>query len=452
MQTLPRLAALALLAFAVAFPTRAQVAPGTVLDGIAAVVGDEIVLHSEATALAQQASQGQPVTNELWSRALDELVRQRVLVIHAERDTTIIIGEEMVQQQLDAQVGQMAAQAGGEEALEAYYRKTMDEIKETFRQDVRKQLLAERLRGTRMRDVSVTPGEVRAWLEQIPPAERPEVPEIVRVAHIVKVPAATPEVKQAARDFASALRDSVLAEQATLADLARRHSDDPGSGSRGGLIEDIELRLLVPEFAAVAGSIALEEVSQVFESPFGYHFLRVSEREAGKVTFQHILISVEMGADAADIARQELMVLRDSVVNHGVPFEAIARRHSQDPLSAARGGYVSDPRTGDRDIRLEALGGQWKATVDTLSVGDVSEPATVRLLDNAGTQAVHIVLLQKKTPPHALSVETDYALLSQYALNDKRREVFDQWVRRLQRDVYVDIRSPRYTAESATES
>ncbi len=451
MQTLSRLAAVALVAVAVALPSRAQVAPGTVapgtvLDGIAAVVGDEIVLQSEATALAQQASQGQPVTNELWSRALDELVRQRVLVIHAQRDTTIIIAEEQVNQQLDQQVGQMAAQAGGEAALEAYYRKTTEEIKETFREDVRKQLLAERLRGVRMRDVSVTPGEVRNWLDQIPVEERPEVPEIVRVAHIVKVPAASPEAKQNARDFAGALRDSVLAEQATIEELARRHSDDGGSGSRGGLIENIELRLLVPEFAAVAGSVELGALSQVFESPFGYHFMRVTAREAGKVTFNHILIAVEMGADAAQIARDELMMLRDSVLTHGVAFEGIARRHSDDPLSAARGGFVSDPRTGERDIRLEALGAQWQGTVDSLKVGDLSNPGSVRLLDGAGTQALHVVLLQKRTPPHELSVETDYALLSQYALNDKRREVFEQWLTRLQRDVYVDIRSARYIA------
>ena len=95
-------------------------------DGIAAIVGDEVVLTSEASALAQQASQGQPVTDELWSRSLDELIRQRVLVIHAQRDTTIIIADDQVEQQLDAQVAQMAGQVGGPEQLEAYYRKTTD--------------------------------------------------------------------------------------------------------------------------------------------------------------------------------------------------------------------------------------------------------------------------------------------------------------------------------------
>ena len=441
--------ALALFALAVALPARAQtpaIPPGTVVDGIAAVVGEEIVLTSEVDALAQQASQGQPVTPELWSRALDDLVRQRVLVIHAQRDTTITITGEQVEQQLDAQVQQLAAQLGGEAALEAYYRQPLPEIKNRFRADVRKQLLAERFRLTRLRGVAVTPGEVRAWLDRIPVAERPMIPEIVRVAHVVKVPQPSEASETRAREFAGGLRDSLVAGQATIEDLARRHSDDPGSGSRGGLIENIELRLLVPEFAAVAGSIEPGTFSQVFRSPFGYHVLRVNEREAGKVSFNHVLVSVEMGEDAPELAQEALTALRDSIVTHGVPFEAIARRHSEDPLSAARGGFVSDPRSGMRDIRLDALGPGWKTTVDGLEVGEISEPAPARLLD--GTQSYHIVLLQKRTPPHTLSVETDYALISQQALNEKRAEVLNQWVRRLQQDVYVDVRSDRYVPEA----
>ncbi|MEM1054105.1 MAG: peptidylprolyl isomerase [Bacteroidota bacterium] len=435
------------LAALIALPVSAQVVPGTVLDGIAAVVGEEIVLRSEVDALAQSAAQGQPIDDNLWSRALDDLVRQRVLVVHAQRDTTIIVTDQMVEDQLDRQVEELAARIGGQEALESYYRKTVDEVKATFREDVRKQLLAERYRGTRLRDVTVTPSEVRAWLDQVPVDQRPEVPEIVRVAHIVKVPSASEDARQRARGFASALRDSILAGTATLEELAIRHSDDPGSGSRGGLIENIELRLLVPEFAAVAGTIAPDEISQVFESPFGYHVLRVGNRASGRVTFNHILVSIEADEGANLRAMEELTALRDSVLNQNVTFEALASRHSEDPLSATRGGFVSDPRTGERDLRLDALGPQWTSVVEGLEVGEISEPSEIRLLDGT-TDALHIVLLQKRTPPHELAVETDYALLSNYALNDKRREVFDQWVSRLQRDVYVDIRSDRYVPET----
>jgi peptidyl-prolyl cis-trans isomerase SurA len=151
---------------------------------------------------------------------------------------------------------------------------------------------------------------------------------------------------------------------------------------------------------------------------------------------------VEAGEAEQTAAREMLSTLRDSVVTHGVPFEAIARRHSEDPYSAQRGGYVSDPQSRQRDLQIEGLGPLWRATLDTLDVGEVSMPAPVELLD--GTPAAHFVLLQKRTPQHTLAIEDDYALLSQYALQEKQKEVLADWVGDLRRTVYVDIRADEY--------
>ena len=184
----------------------------------------------------------------------------------------------------------------------------------------------------------------------------------------------------------------------------------------------------------------------MFETPFGFHVLRLNERRGDRVSFNHVLIEVPTGEDERVQAREALAVLRDSVAA-GVPFEAIARRHSEDPYSAARGGFVSDPQSGQRDLNPEGLGAQWKATIDTLEVGEVSAPAPVALLD--GTEALHFVLLQRRTPPHRLSVEDDYALLSQYALQEKQQEVLGRWVGELRREVYVDVRAERYAPPGA---
>ena len=424
-------------------PAAQPVQSGQVLDGLVAVVGGEVVLRSEVDALATQASGGQAITADVWSRALDEIVKQKVLVVHARRDTTIQVADDYVDQQLDQQLGQMASQAGGMEALEAYYRRSNEEIKALFREDVRDQMMAEQFRFRRLASVTVTPGEVREWFGRIPEAELPMVPELVRVAHIVKVPSPTPEAVAEARAFAGALRDSVVSGQATIEDIATRHSKDGGSAARGGLIADIRLALLVPEFAAVAGSIEPGAYSEVFETPFGYHVLRVNERAGGVVSFNHFLITVDGGESAEAAARAELVALRDSIQTGGASFVALAREHSEDPSSAARGGIVSDPRTGERDLRIDALGPQWLAALEGLEVGAISEPAPVRLL-STGAEALHIVRLQKRTPEHRLSLEDDYALLSGYALQEKKREVFERWVRGLQASIFVQIKDDRY--------
>ena len=443
-----RLLLTALLVCAAASASAQPVAPGARLDGIAAVVGEQVVLYSEVNALVQQSAQpGRPAPPDLWSRALDRLVSQRVVIAKARQDTTLTVTDEMVSQQVDRQVAGLAAQAGGEEALAAAYGRSIDEIKASFREDVRDEILLQQYRGRRLYSISITPGEVREWFERIPAAERPLIPELVRVAHVVRLPAADAAARQAVRDRAEALRDSVVSGQATIETLANRYSDDPGNTNRdgtknGGLYTTLRLSDLEARFRAAAGAAEIGAISPVFETPFGYHVMRVNEREGERISFNHVLLQIEPGEAEQQAARSFLSTLRDSVVTQNVPFEAIARRHSEDPYSAQRGGFVSDPQSGQRDLQIDALGPLWRTTLDTLEVGQVSEPGPVELLD--GTPAYHFVLLQKRTPEHTLAIEDDYRLLSQYALQEKQNRVLAEWVDDLRRSVYVDIRAPEY--------
>ena len=440
-----RLALIALV-LATAAASAQPVTPGTRLDGIAAVVGEQVVLYSEVDALVAQTAQGQAAPPDLWSRALDRLVDQRVVIARARQDTTLAVTEETVQQQIDRQIEAMTAQLGSEAALEAAYGRSTDEIRASLREDVRDDILLQQFQGRRMRDITVTPTEVSEWFAQIPLDQRPLVPELVRVAHVVRLPQADDAAKAAVRAFAEVLRDSVVAGQATIEALADRHSDDPGNTNRdgtqnGGLYTTLRLSDLENRFRAAAANSEVGAVSPVFETAFGYHFMRVNEREGERISFNHVLLSVEAGEAEAEAARETLGVLRDSVLA-GVPFEAIARRHSQDPYSAQRGGFVSDPQSRQRDLQIDGLGPLWRATIDTLDVGELSMPGAVQLLD--GTAAYHVVLLQKRTPEHTLSIEDDYALLSRYALQDKQGRELQEWVDDLRRTVYVDVRAERY--------
>lgn len=442
---------LALVALLVAAPVLAQpVVPGSRVDGVAAVVGDQVVLYSEVDALAQQAAttQSVPVTDDLWSRALDQLVDRRVLIDAARRDTTLSVTEDQITREVDRQVAQLAEQTGGEDALAVAYGRSLDELRASFRTDTRDELTLQQFRSRRLRGITVTPGEVRDWFATIPPEERTTVPELVRVAHVVKIPRPSEGARSQARAFTQVLRDSIVAGQATIEALADRYTQDPGNAARngtknGGLYTQLGLRDLDPTFATATAALEPGTYSQVFESSFGYHVVRLNSRSGDRVSFNHILITVPAAGTESGAALAELAMLRDSIVTHEVPFEAVARRHSDDPYSATRGGFVSDPQTGQRDLRLDALGARWRATVDTMAVGEISRPADITLLDN--TPAVHFVLLQKRTPPHPLALETDYALLSEYALNEKRSRMVYEMLGRLRPAAYVDVRAARYT-------
>ncbi len=447
------LAALGLVSSgAIAQPVQA----GARLDGIAAIVGDQVVLYSEVDALAQQTAAAQQpaiaVTPDLWSRALDQLLDRQILIDNARRDTTITASDDEITSEVDRNIGQLVQSVGSEAALVEAYGRPLSAIRESIRADVRDDILLQRYRARRLRGVSTTPGEVQEWFDRIPAAQRPEIPELVRVAHVVRAPEPNPAARAEARAFAVALRDSIQAGQLSIADAANRYTTDPGNTNRdgtknGGAYQNFRLTDLDPTFAAATAALEAGGLSQVVETGFGYHIIRLNARTGDRVSFAHVLTPISRQALDESAARALLTTLRDSIVTNRVPFEAIARRHSQDPLSAARGGFVSDPQTGERDLRLDALGALWKASVDTMTVGEISGVAPVTLLDAASTPVLHFVLLQKRTPAHTLSLADDYTLLAEYALQEKRQRSLRTWVDALRGSTYIDIRATdRYVA------
>jgi peptidyl-prolyl cis-trans isomerase SurA len=411
------------------------------VDEIVAVVGDQIILMSEVDAMVANSLRQQPQTpyNDLmWMQTLDQMINQNVMSVVARRDTNIVVTDEQVNKALDQRIQQMIAQLGSQARLEEVYGKSLVRIKAELQDDFRNQLLAEQLQQTKMRDIRITPTEVKQWFDQFPTDSLPTMPPIVRVAHIVRYPAVTDVAKADARQIISSIRDSVVTGGADFDDMARRFSEDPGSATAGGRIEDINQSDLVPEFSAVASRIPVGEISQIFESPFGYHILRVNERRGEILDFNHILIRIDDSQIDPTETIAYLSTLRDSILNQNTPFALMAKTHSQEEASANLGGRVIDPRSGERDLVAESLGPLWRATIDTLELGEVSKPARVELQNER--QAFHIVELQRRTGEHQVDLATDYERIEQYALQEKRARVMQTWLDQLRDQVYVDLR------------
>lgn len=424
---------------AVPHATLAQ-SSNSVVDEIVAVVGDKIILRSEVDGfvLGIMQQQKMPYTKQLWMEALNQLVNQKVLAVEARRDTTLIVTDDQVEQALQQRIDQLSAQVGGEPKLEEIYGKSVAQIKDELRPDFRDRILAEQFQSNKLRDIKVTPSEVRQWFERLPSDSLPTLPDLVRIAHIVRYPEITEKARREAMQIITVIRDSIVAGNATIEDYARKYSDDPGSAANGGRYQSSRLSDLAPEFAAVAARIPVGEVSQPFETSFGLHILRVNDRRGGVVDFNHILIAFNESDTDPTEAIHDLEVYRDSIVTQHVPFELIARRHSEEQMSAVRGGRVVDPVSLSRDLPLEALGPTWKRTIDELKEGEISQPEPVQLLD--GKQAYHILLLQQRIPSHRVNIVTDYERIQQIALQDKQQRVLNKWIGDLRKDVYVDIR------------
>lgn len=411
-----------------------------VIDEIVAVVGEYIVLRSEVDGIVLRFLQQQQMeySEELWLTALNQLIDQRVLSIHAKRDTNIVVSDDQVEQALDQRIDQITAQMGGVSNLEQIYGKSTLEIRSDLREDLRDQLLADQFQGTKIGSIKTTPSEIREWFMQFPTDSLPTIPEIVRLSHIVRYPTLSDEAKDYARSLVSSIRDSVLAGSFTLEEAATAFSQDEGSKSNGGRYEGSRLRELVPEFAAVASRANIGELSQVFESPYGFHVLRVNERRGDVVDFNHVLIQIDENEADPTEAIDMLSVVRDSILNQEMPFELMARRHSEEEISNKLGGRVLNYSSGERDLPLQALNFTWRTTINSIDIGEISEPAEVELLD--GKKAYHIIHLQRRVPEHKVDIETDYERIETLALQDKQNRVLSEWLQDLRKDVYIEMR------------
>ena len=424
-----------------ASPAHAQVQSQEVLDEVAAVVEDEIILRSEVNALVAnllQRSQGrQQFSEDLWMQALNELINQKLMAVEARRDTTLNVTDTQVDQQLDRRIEQITAQVGGEDRLQQIYGKSAMQLRQDLREDFRSQLLAQQLQQRKLQEISITPSEVEEWFEQIPADSLPRLPDMVRLSHIVRYPKSDEAAQEEARRFITSIRDSIVSGQAGFEAMARRHSDHAGSAARGGRMQGYSVNDLLPEFSAVASRLSEGEVSAPFETSQGFHIMRLNERRGDIIDFNHILIQVDE-SQGAQRALEHLSAVRDSIVSQNVPFEVMVRRHSEEDMSANRGGQVINPQTGSRDLYLSRLGPSWRSTVRSLDEGEISQPKQVQLL--SGEQAYHLVKLEEYRPSHRLSLKSDYDRIKQLALNQKKQRKLQEWLNRLRGDLYVDIR------------
>ncbi|PSQ73999.1 MAG: peptidylprolyl isomerase [Bacteroidetes bacterium QH_6_64_77] len=385
-----------------------------VVDRIAAVVGDNLILKSEVDQLVrrQTRQQNQSYSHDLWMDALDQLVNQKLLAEKARRDTTITVSDQQLNSQLNRRIERLKQRAGGEAQLEKAYGKSILEIKERFREDLRGQILAQQLRRKRMQNINVTPSEVRRWFEEIPQDSLPRLPKTVRLSHVVRYPTPTEDARQEAKSLITSVRDSIVNGGASFEAMARQFSDPSAAGTPGGALTNVNLNDLVPEFAAVASRTPV-------------------------VDLNHILIKPESSTGSR--VKEYLSAVRDTLLNNeNVPFELMARRHSEDDRTAENGGRVTDPQSGTRDLVLDRLGPSWKRTIKKLEPGDISTPTKVQLLN--GDEAYHIVRLERRVPAHRANLKQDYERIRQFALREKRNRKMDEWSSQLKEEIYVDIR------------
>ncbi|MFN1833890.1 peptidylprolyl isomerase [Balneola sp. MJW-20] len=419
-----------------------------VADQIVAHVNDRVILKSEIDAevadyMRQAQFSGQPISfsKDLWYAFLESQVNNLILLEKAQLDS-VTVSDDVVNMQMDQRIQQLTQQAGSERALEQAFGKSIIQLKADFREDFREQIIAQKVQQNKISTINITRPEVKDFFDSIPTDSLPTIPEQVALSQIIKIPPVTGNARQQAFEFASQLRDSILIHGKSIEELARRHSDGP-SANGGGLLPMMSLNELVPEYSAAASALKPGGISEVVETSFGFHVIKLKSRVGDRIETNHILIEIKNDAVNDNVSIEELTAIRDSIITGDATFSQMAKRQSDDPNTAPNGGKMIDPQIGERLIPINRLDPALYQVVLTLDeVGDISMPKSFDLSSTGNKKAYRIVRLDRRVPEHLANFQQDYDRLQQIALQEKRAREYDKWIKELRKEFYIEYKIP----------
>lgn len=398
------------------------------LDRIIAVIDKEIITESELNdrvSLLAMQNRLDPSSLELKRQVLDGMVTEKLILAQALIDS-IEVTEDEVTQALDQQIQNFIRQVGSEARVEQMYGKSVNKIRVEYRDEVRQQLLVQKVRQQREAGLDITRREAEEFYEAYRDS-LPEVPEEFTLSHIFMIPKPDSLVEQTTREKLQSILDSIRAG-GDFADFARRYSSD-GTASGGGDLGWAKRGDYVREFETAVFGLQEGQMSGVIKTQYGYHIVELLERRGETVRARHILLQLERGPQADSTTVRRLREIRQQVLE-GASFEEMARQYSEDEETKKQGGDLGS-------VTADQLVPEFATTVLPMSEGDISQPARVTLGSSYGW---HIVWLRKRVPAHAMTLEQDYERVKQVALFVKRNRKNAEWVEELKQTIYLDIR------------
>lgn len=421
-----------LLAFA--FLAKAQ----KTLDGVAAIVGEKIVLHSAVEGQFQQMkSQGYDGDEEaLKCQIFEDLLYQKLLAYQAQIDS-VIIGEDEIVAAIDQRIQYFVSQVGSEQKLEEYFGKTISELREEFKPVFKDQMMAQRMESRITADVKVTPEDVRKFYNNIPQDSLPVLPAEMQISQIVIYPEVDKNETKRLEEKLLEFKSRVEAGE-EFKFLATLYSEDQGSAKNGGELGFLGRGVLVPEFEAVAFRLQEGEVSEVVKTKFGFHIIQMIARRGEQINVRHILLKPTFSAANLDRAKAKL----DSVVGlirmDTLTFEEAAFQFSHDE-SKNNGGLIINPQSGTSNFAVEEVEPALFFVVDKMDAGDISESVAFTSIDQR--KGYRALLLNKKTEPHRANLKDDYDRIRMVAEQDLKNKTSEKWVQNSIKETYILIKA-----------
>jgi len=397
-----------------------------IVDKSVAIVGGEMISLSDIEMQVQaRRAQGQPTDR---CQILEDMLQSKLFVAQARIDSLEVKHDE-VTSQLEQYVAQNLTVMGGEENLVAQFGKPLYKLRQEWRTQIEEMYLAQmEQQEIAKRMPALTPYDVKQYLDTADVSSLPVVPIKYQMSQICVYPD-----REAA---AIAVKERLLAIRERIqngerfATLARLYSEDPGSARKGGELGMASKSIFWPAFSDAAMALKPGTISQIVETPDGFHIIEVLEKQGDMFNARHILIKPSYTSDDRDKAFKRLDSLRTAIMDSTITFELAARFYSEDMPTRTNGGQMADPNTGSSYFEIDQLKPQDYAAIRDLKPGEISEP--IESLDNEGRDGnivYKIIRLDKIVPAHTATFESDYTDLLAQVQNEKTVEEIDKFLK-----------------------
>jgi len=422
---------------------QAQKYPGGVVDKTVAILGGEVILISDIEAEVQQRrAGGQYSDRDMRCEVLQSMMESKLFLMQARLDS-LTVNNDMVDGNLSQRMDWFRTQLGGDDEMEAYFGKPMYKLRQEWKKALEEQSLMEQERYQVASTIpEVTPYDVQQYLDTTAVEDLPVVPVKYQLSQICVYPDRE-AAALAVKDKLLSLRERIMNGE-KFSTLARLYSEDPGSARRGGELGMASKSIFWPAFSDAAMALRPGTISQVVETPDGFHIIEVIEKRGDMFNARHILLKPQYTAEDREKAFSRLDSLRTAIQKEEIPFALAARFYSEDPASRTNGGQMADPSTGSSYYEIDQLKPADYAAIKNLQEGEISEP--VESLDNEGylqgrngNLVYKIIRVDKILPAHTATFEHDYTQILEQVQNGKQMAAVDAFLEQKIKSTHIVI-------------
>ena len=409
------------------------------IDKSVAIVGNELITVSDIeNEIQMMRAQGQSSDRLTRCNLLENMMQSKLFLMQARLDS-LTVNADMVEANLNEQMARVRTALGGDEEAEAYFGKSLYQLRKDWKEQLEDNSLIQQEQQEIAKKIpELTPYDVKQYLDTVDVDQLPVVPIKYKMSQICIYPDRE-RAKMECKERLLALRERIMNGE-KFATLARLYSEDPGSSRKGGELGMASRDIFWPAFSDAAMSLKPGKISQIVETPDGFHIIEVIEKKGDMFNARHILLKPKYTEDDQEKAFKLLDSLKTIIDKKEMTFETVAFYRSEDPATRTNGGQMADPHTGSAYFEIDQIKPEDYAAVKDLQPGEISVPIASR--DNEGRDGnlvYKIVRLDKIVPAHPASFENDYTELLEDVRNIKRQEAIDKFIDGKIAETYIVI-------------